>query len=106
MKKAFELFLVLIIFYGVYTAFDQAAPIFFENTQAIWVAAISLLAAILLLVLYSWIIASTAKRKLKETLSDLEKEITAKDVEIKSATSFKETLIKEAEETITRENIN
>jgi predicted membrane protein len=106
MKKAFELFLVFIIFYGVYTAFDNAAPLLFANPQAFWVVIVSLLAATLLLVLYTWIISSTAKRKLKETVSHLKKEIDAKDEEIKIASSFKNAVIKEAEETIDTEIVD
>lgn len=103
MKKAFELFLVLIIFYGVYAAFDQAAPVLFEKPQTVWIAVASFITATLLLVLYSWIISSTAQEKYKQTVSHLEEEITKKDQEIKTAQSFKETLVKEAEKTLTEE---
>lgn len=105
MKRAFEVFLVLIIFYGVYVAFDQAAPVFFDNPEPLWIAITSFLTAIILLVLYSWVVVVSAQRTLKKTVSHLEQEITQKDQEIKSAASFKETVIKEAEETLNTESI-
>lgn len=103
MKKAFELILVLIIFYGVYSAFDQVAPMILPELSSFWVVVISLIVAALLLVLYAQIIGSSVKRKLKETVSHLKKEIDAKDEEIKTASSFKNMVIKEAEETINTE---
>ena len=103
MKKAFELFLVFIIFYGVYAAFDQVAPLLFEEPQTFWVVITSFLTATLLLVLYSWIISSTAQEKYKQTVSHLKEEITKKDQEIKTAQSFKEIIVKEAKETMVEE---
>ncbi len=105
MRKAFEFILVLIIFYGVYSAFDRAAPVVFENPKGIWVILVSLVLAALILVLYSFVIGGEVKRKMKKNIDVLKSEIKEKESvilekeqEVKKAQSFKEDMIKEAEE--------
>ena len=100
MKKSFEFILILIIFYGVYSAFNQIAPMFIEHPNSFWVVIASLLVATGLLLLYAGIIAASAKQKFTEKVSELEQEIHKKDEEIKSAKTFKENLVREAEEAI------
>ncbi len=104
MKKFFEFILVIIIFYGVYAAFDKAFLILAPQIHSLWVIMSALFAAVLLLLLYSLIIKDEAKKNLKETLDHLHTEIKnkddlllKKDDEIKRAQSFKEDLIKESE---------
>lgn len=98
MRKTFEFFLVLIIFYGVYAAFDRAAPVVFDNPKTIWIILASLVVAALVLVLYNFIIGSELKSKMKKNISDLKSEIKQKDEAVKKAQTFKEDLINEAED--------
>ena len=98
MKKTFEFFLVLIIFYGVYSAFDSAAPVLFENPNGFWVIIVSLVVAALILVLYSFIISSEVQLKMKKNIDELKSEIKQKEQEVKKAKSFKEDLIAKAEQ--------
>ena len=111
MKKAFEFFLVLIIFYGVYSAFDQIAPTFFPELKAFWIVIIALLVAAGLLLLYSVVVASSAKQKVKksliETIHNLEdrvqeqqQEVEKKDSELKDAFRVKRAVEEEFEETL------
>ncbi len=104
MKKFFEFILVLIIFYGVYAAFDKAFVIIAPQTKTLWVVLSALICAALLLLLYSLIIKSDTKKEIKETLDHLNAELknkdtllSEKDKEIEKAKSFKEDLIKESE---------
>lgn len=98
MKKTFEFFLVLIIFYGVYSAFNLAAPVLFQNPNEFWLIIISLVVAALILVLYSFIIRSEIKMEMKKNIDDLTSEIKQKDQEVKKAQTFKTDLIAEAEQ--------
>lgn len=107
MKKVFEFILMVIIFYGVYTAFSHAAPVVIENPKDIWVGVVALLASAALLLLYSSLVGSEVKQKMKKDLHKLqtqivEKEalITEKEEQVKKAQSFKEDLIKEAEASV------
>lgn len=110
MKKAFEFFLVLIIFYGVYSAFDDALPYAFPNLESFWII-ISLLVAAALLLLYSQIIISSTKRRITEKMakavSDLEHkvqetkaEVEKKDHELHDAFKIKKAVEQEAEKTL------
>ena len=111
MKKAFEFFLVLIIFYGVYSVFDDALPYVFPELQLFWIVIISLLVAAALLLLYAQIIASSTKlkvtEKMKKVVDDLENKVHAKDEEIEqkdselhNAFKIKKSVQDEAEETL------
>ena len=111
MKKAFEFFLVLIIFYGVYSAFDDALPYAFPNLESFWIVIISLLVAAALLLLYSQIIINSTKRRITEKMakavSDLEHkvqetkaEVEKKDHELHDAFKIKKAVEQEAEKTL------
>jgi len=103
MKKTFEFILVLIIFYGVFAAFEKAAIIVSDEPKTIWIALFSLIAAALLLVVYNVIISSELKSNLNTDINSLKENIKEKEIEVKQAQSFKETLIHEAEESKPRE---
>ncbi len=105
MKKFFEFILVGIIFYGVYAAFEKASYFLFPKMSGVWIMMSSLLAAILLLLLYSFIVKADTKRQAKDEITRLKYELRdrdelllKKDDEIKQAQSFKEELISEAEQ--------
>lgn len=105
MRKAFELLLVLIIFYGVYSAFDQLAPMVFNTPKPFHVVGVSLITATLLLVLYAAVISRSTRVKIQKKLDDLTNEVKdrdsllqKKDQEIKRAQSFKDDLIAETQE--------
>ncbi len=111
MKRAFELLLVLILFYGVYSAFDVGLPYVFPYISDFWIVIVSLLAAFALLVLYSMIIYGNTKKslaqKMKQTVSDLEEkvhikeqELKEKDTELHNAFKIKKAIEDEAEETL------
>lgn len=111
MKKAFEFLLVLIIFYGVYAAFDQIAPQFFPELASFWVVVVSLVVAAALLLLYSQIIAGSVKKKVKGRLSqamhdleqkvqEKEKEVEKKDSELQDAFKIKKAVEDSAEKTL------
>ncbi len=108
MKKSFEFFLVLIIFYGVYAAFTKiAAMLFLDDPKEFLVIIISLIAAALLFVLYSSVVSGEAKKKMKNNIDKLESEIKnrdsiilEKDAAIEKAQSFKGDLIAEAEKSL------
>jgi predicted Holliday junction resolvase-like endonuclease len=111
MKKAFEFFLVLIIFYGVYSAFDDALLYVFPELKTFWIVVISLLVAAALLLLYSQIIIGSTKRKIKEKMtkvvSDLEskvhekeEEVKQKDSELKDAFKIRKAVEEEVEDTL------
>jgi len=111
MKKAFEFFLMLIIFYGVYSAFNAIFPMLAPEVQNFWVIIIALLVAAGLLLLYSRVITSEAQRKMQakitNTIKDLETkvnekvhEIEQKDVELNNAFKIKKAVEVEAENTI------
>jgi len=108
MKKSFEFILVLIIFYGVYSAFEKAIPVLFNNPKDIWIIVSALIVSALILVLYSFLIGSEIKLKMKKDIDELKSEIKnknariiEKDEEVKKAQSFKEDLIIEAEQSET-----
>lgn len=111
MKKAFELLLILIIFYGVYSAFEKIFPVFVPEMKMFWVVIIALVVAAALLFLYSGIIASDTTKKVKtkmtKTVSDLEdrvhekeQEVEKKDTELKNAFKIKKAVETEAEKTL------
>ncbi len=104
MKKIFEAFLILVIFYGVYSAFSQVAPMLFENPNIFWVIVASLITAALLLFLYAGVISSATKQKLKQTIQHLEQDVQEKDLKLKNAFRFKKEIEEAAEETITINN--
>ena len=104
MKKIFEFNLVLIIFYGVYSAFEKAAPVLFDNPETIWVIFSALVVAALILAFYSFIISSEVRAKAKKDINILKTEIKEKETiiakkedEVVAAQTFKETFIDEAE---------
>ncbi len=111
MKKVFEGILVLIIFYGVYSAFEKIAPVFIPELKIFWVIIIALIVAAALLLLYSSIIASGTKRKvtakmtsaieeLKTRVQEKEKEVAQKDSELKDAFKVKKAVEDEAEKAL------
>lgn len=97
MKKTFEFFLVLIIFYGMYSIFDGAARYLFENPKGILVILISLIFSALILFIYRLVVSSDVKNKMTKDIDNLKIEIKQKDEEVKKAQTFKEDLIAEAE---------
>lgn len=101
MKKAFEFLLILIIFYGVYSAFNDALPYMFPDLASYWIIVVSLLFSVGLLFLYSWIISSNAKNMMNEKIHALEGNLKEKDEEIKNAFKIKKAVEEEAEKTIT-----
>ncbi|MFT7327901.1 MAG: low affinity Fe/Cu permease [Crocinitomicaceae bacterium] len=111
MKKAFELVLVFIIFYGVYSAFNKITSGFMPELSKFWVVIISLLVAAGLLLLYSGILVSRTKLKLTEKMTktvvelehkihEKEVEIEHKDSELKNAFKIKHSVEEEAEKTL------
>lgn len=104
MKKIFEIFLVLIIFYGIYSFFDGAADYIFKELETVWVVLVSLAVSALVLFLYRLMIHSEVKMKMNKNINDLKSEIRnkediilEKEEEVKKAKTFKEDLIAEAE---------
>ena len=111
MKKTFEFLLVLIIFYGVYSAFDDALIYIFPHLESFWIVIISLLAAAGLLLLYAHIVTTATKHKITEkmtkTVSDLEdkihekeQQVQEKDKQLHDAFKIKKAVQDEAEETL------
>ena len=103
MKKTFEFVLIIIIFYGIYSLFDGAASYLFKNPKNIWVIITALVVSAFLLFMYKLLISSEVKGTMKKHIDTLKTEIEKKEDEIKKAKSFKEDLIKEAEESISKE---
>lgn len=75
MKRFFELVLTLIIFYGVFEAFDNAAPIVIDNPHPFWVVVAALLASFILLWLYVLTVRHKMKRNFKEKITALKEEL-------------------------------
>lgn len=114
MKKAFEGLMILIIFYGVYAAFEKIFPVFVPELKTFWVIIIALLVATALLLLYSGLIASDTKKKVKEKMvgaihelenkvHEKEEEVEKKDSELKDAFKIKKAVEKQAERTLSKE---
>ena len=104
MKKIFEFIIVLIIFYGVFAAFEKLAPLVFKEPQSIWTILSAFIVSALVLILYSFLIRREIQQKVKGDIHSLKKElrikegvIVEKEEEIKKAQSFKKDLIEEAE---------
>lgn len=104
MKKVFEIFLVLIIFYGIYSFFDGAALYIFKEPKAVWIVLVAFVVSTLILLFYRMMIHSEVKIKMKKNINDLKSEIKSKETiiiekeeEVKKAKTFKEDLIAEAE---------
>lgn len=107
MKKGFEFILVLIIFYGVYSAFKELIPLLFGSMNEFLLIFIPLIISALLLFLYSILVKKKVHEKVKKDFSKLhgiikekDDKISQKENEIKKAQSFKEKLVKEAESMI------
>jgi len=111
MKKTFEFFIVLIIFYGVYSAFDDALLYIFPNLALFTIILISLLVAAGLLLLYSQVIIGSTQHKVTEKMtqvvSDLEQqvrekeeEVRKKDIELHDAFKIKKAVENEVKETL------
>jgi len=100
MKKIFESFLIIIIFYGVYSVFDDALPYVFPALESFWVIIASLLMSVALLVLYSSMVSSDAKKTMNEKIQVLEGDLKEKDQEIKDAFKIKKAVEEEAEKTL------
>jgi|AntAceMinimDraft_6_1070360.scaffolds.fasta_scaffold08163_1 hypothetical protein len=107
MKKVFELLLVLIIFYGVYSVLEQLAPIFFDAPKSFPVIGVSFIVAALLLVLYAAIISGSTKLDTQQEIDILRLDVKSKELllkekikEIQQAQSFKSEVITQAEKTI------
>lgn len=98
MKKTFEFILILFIFYGVYELFRRAASYLFDNLDQAWVVIAALVFSTLLLFIYKFTLTSHVKNKMKSEIHDLHNALKEKDLAIKKAETFKEDLIKEAEE--------
>lgn len=105
MKKAFEFSLMLIIFYGVFAAFSDAAVMFAETPNVVWVVISSLVASALLMVLYAQLVRISAKRKLERKIVNLEEDLHNKDTELKNAFKIKKAVEEEAEKTIHSETL-
>lgn len=104
MKKVFEFLLILIIFYGVYAAFDGVAPLFWDEPELIHVMLAAFITSALLIVLYRFMVKTEVSRDLKQHIEKLHTDlkhkdtiIKSKDTEIQKAQTFKEDLIAEAE---------
>ena len=98
MKKVFEFILILLIFYGVYDLFAKIAARFFEAMDPAFVILISFLVSATLLFIYRFLLTHEVKNKMKGRVQELHKALKEKDEAVKKAQSFKEALIKEAEE--------
>ncbi|MCI5051138.1 MAG: hypothetical protein MRY57_02425 [Candidatus Pacebacteria bacterium] len=110
-KRIFELFLTLIIFYGVYSVFDEALPYLFPNIESFWVVIIGLVVSLGLLLLYSFMVSQSTTKKVQEkmnkTVSDLEHNLVEKESEVQStkneldnAFKIKKAVEDEAEKTV------
>lgn len=104
MKKVFEFLLILVIFYGVYAAFDGIAPLFWDAPELIWVILTAFVTSALLIVLYRYMVKTEVSKDLKKHIAELhldlrhkETVIKSKDSEIEKAQSFKDVLVAEAE---------
>jgi uncharacterized membrane protein (DUF106 family) len=75
MKRFFEFVLTLIIFYGVFEAFDSAAPVVVDNPHPFWVVVAALLASFILLWLYVLTVRHTMKRTYKEKIAALKEQL-------------------------------
>ncbi len=71
MKKVFEIVLVFIIFFGVYSFFDKVSLYLFKDLKSIWIVLISLVISALLLLLYKKIIHYEVKTKLNKDINIL-----------------------------------
>lgn len=101
MKKTFEFCIILIIFYGVYSAFQTVAPMLFENPSRLWVVITSLIASTFVLALYSQVVRAGLVGKYQQKIKELEKEVELKDQQVENAFKIKRDVEVEAEETIT-----
>ncbi|MCA9351770.1 hypothetical protein KC866_00020 [Patescibacteria group bacterium] len=105
-KKLFELFLTLMIFYGVYSLFDRAAPILVTEPKTLWVVVLSLVVSGLLLLLYATMVSSGARKQLQHRVSELEDELETKEAELQNAFKVKRVVEEEAEASILKEESN
>lgn len=103
MKKTFEFLIILIIFYGVYSAFENVAEYWLPDTSAVWVIIASLVASALILTLYSQVVRSSIIAMYKKKVEELEHEIEVKDQEVEDAFKIKHDVEVEAEKTIPEE---
>jgi hypothetical protein len=98
---------MLIIFYGVFSAFADAVPYIFPQLELFWIIIISLLVAAALLFLYSHIILNNITVKMTKTVFDLEQiirgkeeELKKKEAELHNAFKVKKAVEYQAEETL------
>lgn len=104
MKKTFEFSLMLIIFYGVFTAFSYAALVFNPEPNTVWIAITSLLASAGLMLLYAQLVRISTQKILENKITNLEGDVRTKDQELKNAFKIKRAVEDEAEKTIPLEN--
>ena len=98
MKKSIEFLLIVSVFYGVYALFEKLAEYFFEGIDPAFVIFISLLVSVILLLIYRFLLVHEVKTKMKSEVHLLHSALQEKDEALREAQSFKENLIKEAEE--------
>lgn len=103
MKKTFEFLIILIIFYGIYSAFKKAALLLSQPIDQLWIVISSLVASALVLTLYSQVVRSSVIKKYKSKIKELEKELEVKDQEVDDAFKIKRDVEVEAEKTIVEE---
>jgi hypothetical protein len=104
MKKIFEFLIMLIIFYGVYSAFQKVALLFTSLPSDLWVVIASLIASALILSLYAILVRSSIIEKYSAKIKKLEKEVKEKDQEVHDAFKIKHDVEDEAEKTIVDTN--
>ena len=104
MKKTFEFLIILIIFYGVYSAFQKAAQLLDPPLSVFWVVVLSLVASALILTLHSVMVKSTVSKKYRGEIKDLKKEVEQKGREVEDAFAIKKEVEEEAEKSIAEKN--
>ena len=103
MKKVFEFLIILIIFYGVYSAFDIAAVMIVASSSGLWIIIASLLASGLIVLLYSQVIRNSTSVKYKHQIQNLKRELEEAKHNLDHAFAIKKSVEEEAEKTIHEE---
>lgn len=100
MQKVLESVLVIIVFYGVFSAFTRMDEYFQLDYPVIAIALAALLFSAGLLLMYAGVIRREMKQKLQGDIKDLKKQVKHKDHALKDAFKVKKSVEDEAEATI------
>lgn len=103
MKRTFEFFITLIIFYGVYAAFDSIAPMLWDSPSQFWIIVTALIVASLILALYALVVRKSVSQAYQQRTDELHSELDATRKELAEAFKIKHDVEVAAEASIEKE---